>query len=331
MSFRPISFVASEGQFTVRFHSGMSLMRSSSSTPAALILASGMLWASAGAAAQIVPGIASATLADARLVVGAIVLTVVIGPARLWRELKALPLPILVWTSLAMGLFQWSFFAAAVTVGGGVATLLSTGASPLYADMIEARGKHLPLCLRWWLEAAGYLFGLALLVKGFNLPIEGALAALLAGVAYAVFAATAAQMERQSDSTGAGIAITTLALAGGGIALLPAASAQFESLMSPSGLMVTAYLGVLVTALAYRMFIAGLRTVKVGTALALQVLQPLAAIVIDALLPGSPYSFASNRLVLVGTAIIIGLMFIRTLTQPLTNRRPLCPNPPVVR
>jgi DME family drug/metabolite transporter len=307
----------------------MSLMRSSSSTPAVLILASGMLWASAGAAAQIVPGIASATLADVRLVVGAIVLAVVIGPARLWRELKALPLPILVWTSLAMGLFQWSFFAAAVTVGGGVATLLSTGASPLYADMLEARGKHLPL--RWWLEAAGYLFGLVLLVKGFNLPIEGVLAALLAGAAYAVYAATAAQMERQSDSTGAGIAITTLALAGGGIALLPAASAQFESLLSPPGLMVTAYLGVLVTALAYGMFVAGLRSVKVGTALALQVLQPLAAIVIDALLPGSPYRFASNRFVLVGTAIIIGLMFIRTLPQPLTNRSPLCPNPPVVR
>jgi hypothetical protein len=95
--------------------------------------------------------------------------------------------------------------------------------------------------------------------------------------------------------------------------------------------MMAAYLGVLVTALAYGMFVVGLRGMNVGTALALQVVQPLAAIVIDALLPGSPYSFASNRLVLVGAAIIIGLMFIRTLNQPLTNRSPLCPNPPVVR
>ncbi len=309
-------------------------MRSSSSTPAVLILASGMLWATAGAAAQIAPGIASVALADARLVVGAIVLTVVIGPARLRRELRALSLPILVLASLAMGLFQWSFFAAAATVGGGVATLLSTGASPLFADMLEARGNDVPLPLRWWLEAAGYLFGSALLVKGFNLPIEGALAALLAGAAYAVYAATAAQMERQSGSTGAGLAVTTFALAGGGIALLPAASAEFECLLSPSGLMMTAYLGVPVTALAYGIFVIGLRNVNVGTALALQVVQPLAAIVIDTLWPGShAYSFASNGLVLVGTAIIIGPMFIRSFIQihPLRNRSPLCPNPPAAR
>lgn len=309
-------------------------MRPPSSTHSMLICASGVLWATARVAAQIVPDIASATLADGRLVVGAIVLTVVIGPVRLWRELKALPLPILVVASLAMGLFQWSFFAAAVTVGGGVATLVSTSASPLYADLLEARGKHVPLPLRWWFETAGYFLGLALLVEGFNLPIEGVLAALFAGAAYAVYAATAAQMERQSGSTGAGIAVTTLALAGGGIALLPAASPQFELLLSPSGLMMTAYLGVLVTALAYGMFVIGLRTVNVGTALALQVLQPLAAIVIDALLPGShSYSFASNGLVIAGAGIIIGPMFIRSFIQihPLRNRSPLCPNLPVVR
>jgi DME family drug/metabolite transporter len=307
-------------------------MRSPSSSHAMLILASGVFWGTAGAAAQIAPGTASVALADGRLVVGAIVLTLVIGPVRLWRELKVLSLPILLLASLAMGLFQWSFFAAAVSVGGGVAALLSTGASPLFADMLEARGNDVPLPLRWWLDAAGYLFGSALLVKGFNLPIEGVFTAVFAGAAYAAYAATAAQMERQSGSTGTGLAVTTLALAGGGIALLPAASPQFGSLLSPSGLMMTAYLGVLVTALAYGMFVIGLRSVNVGTALALQVVQPMAAIVIDALLPGShAYSLASNGPVLVGTAIIIGLVFIRAFTPPLKNRSLLCPNPPVAR
>jgi DME family drug/metabolite transporter len=313
---------------------GTSLMRSTSSTHSILIVTSGLLCATSGAAAQIVPGIASVALADGRLVVGAIVLAAVIGPVPLWQQLKAVSLPMVILASLAMGLFQWSFFAAAVTVGGGIATLLSTCASPLFADLLEACGKRKSLPLRWWLEITGYVFGLALLVEGFDLPIEGVLAALFAGAAYAVYAATTAQMERQSGSTGAGLAVTTLALAGGGIALLPAAVPHFESLLSPSGLMMTAYLGVAVTALAYGMFVIGLRSVNVGTALALQVLQPLAAIVIDALLPGShSNSLASNGLVIAGAAIIIGPMFIRSLIQihPLRNRSPLCPNLPVVR
>lgn len=307
-------------------------MRLSSSTPSLLIIASGLLWGTAGATAQILPGVASATLADGRLILGAIVMALVICPLRLGRELKKLSLPVLLIASIAMSLFQWSFFAAAVTVGGGVATLVSTGASPLCADMFEAHGKRTWPPLRRWLEIAGFLSGLALLVEGCDLSTEGVFAALIAGAAYAVYAAAAARLERQSGSTGGGIAVTTLALAGGGIVLLPAAAPQFESLMSPSGLMVTAYLGLLGTALAYGMFVIGLRNVNVGTALALQVVQPLAAIGIDALLPGSgSHNFASNAPALIGTGIIVVLMFIRTLTQPVENRRPLCPNLPAAR
>jgi drug/metabolite transporter, DME family len=128
------------------------------------------------------------------------------------------------------------------------------------------------------------------------------------------------------------MAVTTLALAGGGIALLPAASTQLQSLLSPSGLIMTAYLGLLVTALAYGMFVVGLRSVSVGTALVLQIVQPLAAVVIDLLLPGPhPYGMALNGLVFVGTAILVGSMCIRTLTKPFTNRSNLCPNLPAAR
>jgi DME family drug/metabolite transporter len=304
-------------------------MCSRSFTHATLIVGSGLLWGTAGAAAQIAPSLGSAALADGRLIVGAAVLAIFIGPVRLWRELKTLSLPNLALASLAMGLFQWSFFAAAVAIGGGSATLVSVAASPLLADLWALRETHAAPRLRWWVETAAYFLGLALLVEGFNLPLEGVLAALFAGAAYAIYAETVSRMERQGGSRGAGISVTTLALAGGGIALLPAASAQFESLLSPSGLMMTAYLGLPVTALAYGMFVVGLRSVNVGTALALQIVQPVAAIVIDRLLPGShPYGLASNGPVFIGTAIIIGSMCIRTRTQPVNNRRQLCPNLP---
>jgi DME family drug/metabolite transporter len=306
-------------------------MCSRSFTHVTLILGSGVLWGTAGAAAQITPGIGAAALADGRLIVGAAILAIFIGPTRLWRELKELPLPRLVLASLAMGLFQWSFFTAAGGIGGGSATLVSVSASPLLADLLQARGKHALPPSRWWLEMVGYLLGVALLVEGFNLPLKGVLVALLAGAAYAAYAETVSRMERQGDSRGAGIAVTTLALAGGGIALLPAASAQLESLLSPSGLMMTAYLGLLVTALAYGMFVVGLRSVNVGTALALQIVQPVAAIIIDALLPSPHPGFASNGLVFIGTAIIVGSMCIRTLTQPVKNRSEPCPNLPAAR
>lgn len=291
-----------------------------------------MLWGTAGVAAQIAPGVGPAALADGRLIVGAVVLAIFIGPVRLWRELKALSLPRLVSASLAMGLFQWSFFAAAMGIGGGSATLVSVSASPLLADWLEAREKRTSSAARWWVEMTGYVVGLALFVAGFDLPLEGVLAALLSGLAYAAYAGTVAQTAYQGDSSDAGIAVTALALAGGGIALLPAASAQFQSLLSPSGLIMTAYLGLPVTALAYGMFAVGLRGVNVGTALALQIIQPVAAIVIDGLLTGlQPHGPASNGLVFIGTAIIVGSMCIRTFTQPPKNRSNLCPDLPVAR
>jgi DME family drug/metabolite transporter len=299
---------------------------------ATLIVGSAVLWGTAGAATQIAPSIGSAALADGRLMVGAAALAIFIGPAQLWRELKRLSLPRLALASLAMGLFQWSFFAAAVGIGGGSATLVSVGASPLLADLLQARELRAPPRLRWWFEKASYLSGLGLLTEGLDLPVAGVLAAVLAGIAYAVYADTVSRMELQHDSRGAGLAVTTIALAGGGIALLPAASVQFQALLSPSGLIMTGYLGLLVTALAYGMFVAGLRGVNVGTALALQIVQPIAAIGIDVLLSGSPNRGpVSSGLVIVGTAVIVGSMCVRTFTPLLKNRSNLCPNLPVAR
>jgi hypothetical protein len=160
-----------------------------SSPHATLILGSAMLWGTAGAAAQVAPDIGSAALADGRLIVGAAALTIFFGPVRLWRELTVLSLPRLALASLAMGLFQWSFFTAAMGIGGGSATLISVSASPLLGNLMEALGKHASPPPRWWIKAAAYIMGLALFVEGFSLP--------LAGLVYAAYAETVSRMERQ--------------------------------------------------------------------------------------------------------------------------------------
>lgn len=251
---------------------------------AAVALAA-LLWATTGVAGKLAPeGTSAAVLAEVRALVGGLTLAGFVLLRSGWAPFRLVAGWPLIVASAALGIFQWSFFAAVHGAGSAVAAVVSAGVSPFAADMLEsARAPGRPRVL----GAVGLLLAVAACALALSPHVDpmlsGLSAAIVSGVAYAVYAATASQRARHAPSPSAtphgdtGVALTALALLGAAVALAPIAFADLGTLASIHGAVTVAYLGVIATALPYAAFIFGLRRLSTGDALAVLVLQPLGA------------------------------------------------------
>jgi DME family drug/metabolite transporter len=183
--------------------------------------------------------------------------------------------------------FQWGFFAGAVKAGSSVASIMSTAIAPLASDVIErkrasgwARWLGLGCCALAWFGAGAH-------GADFIAAVGGGFASLLAGVAYAVYTDIAARIEQ---SSGAGVAVTALALLLASLSLLPAAWSALPAFASARGVVIALYLGLATTALAYGAFARGLGGVAASDALALLALQPLTAAALGWLILDEPHA-----------------------------------------
>jgi DME family drug/metabolite transporter len=264
-------------------------------SPAALaklaVIGAAVLWGTVGVAGRFAPeGVSAAALGEARLLLGGGTLVAVLGPARVLRSLATAPRGPLFRAVLGMAFFQWAFFAAVDDAGAGMAAVLSAAAAPLAADALTARRDGARLAPGWWLAATMLVSAAALASPprwGTRLAVVEALAA---GAGYALYADAAASLARARRREPAGLTTTAIALAGGGVALLPAAFRHLPELASARGLLVAAYLGLAATALAYALFTAGLARLGAADGLALVLAQPLAALALDRFLLGRTLS-----------------------------------------
>lgn len=252
------------------------------------VAASAMLFASASIASRLAPaGVPAALFGVVRLLLGGLFLAGLLGPRAIGGALRGLPRAPLAAAALAMALFQWSYFAAVERAGVGVASLVSAGASPLFADAFAlARAGRRPSAA-FLAEAALTVLGLA--IAGYSSMSAAATGlSLVSALAYATYTTAAARLER--GWTGGGLASTAAALVVAGLVLLPASGGDIAAMFSPSGLLVAAYLGLIATALAYALFVSALRRVSAAGALAILLIQPLAAVLFGATLLGEPIS-----------------------------------------
>jgi len=238
--------------------------------PRLRIAASAVLFASVGvAAAAAPPGVPAAAWAEIRMLAGGILLAAAIGPRNLAEAVRGRARRRLALAAVAMALFQWTFFAAVERSGPVDAALFSTAAAPLVARLIE-RGR-----------GAGVAISAAFLAMACALaPSAGLALCLLAGGWYAGYTIFAARDR--------GLAATCAALLASGVALLPSSLATpAPVLLSAKGLAVAAYIAVAGTALAYWLYATALREVAPASALAVQIVQPLAAMALGAVLTGA--------------------------------------------
>ncbi|MFC7648736.1 DMT family transporter [Streptosporangium lutulentum] len=188
-------------------------------------------------------------------------------------------------TGVAMAIYQTAYFAAIAESGLAVATVVTTGATPVFV----AAGARLLLGER--LGAAGMgsvaiaLTGLAMLtLDGGPATVEapGMGWALLSAACYAgVTLLNRASADEPYATAMGGFVV-------GGLCLLPLALAQgllpSGDLLASSAIIV--YLGTVPTALAYGLFFACLAAVRATTASVISLVEPVGAAVIGVLLLG---------------------------------------------
>lgn len=267
------------------------------------ILLAASLWGTSGTARAFSP-ISPVTAGAAKGVLGgALLLALAVRGGRLTALLKG---GSRTWAVLALGIvcvavFQTAFFAAVARTGVATGTVVTIGSSPAFAGvlaLLSGRGRPSG---RWMVATAGAVVGCALLVgggKGAGVEPVGVAIALLSGLAYATYATITGRLITDGADDRAVVGVL---FAGAAVLLFPVLlNGSASALVTASGIVVTGYLGVIVTAVPYMLYARGLRTTPVTIATTLGLAEPAVAALLGLFVLGEHLSAPA----LAGLAII---------------------------
>src|SRR3954451_2954807 len=223
-----------------------------------------------------------------------------------------------------LAVYQLAYFLAVARAGVSIATLVALGLAPLLIAVGGALLGHGRPVRATLVAMAVALVGLVLLVgvsAGAGAGTSVLLGALLAtgsALGYAVVTLAGGRVP-------AGVPVTMVGFAGGAVLLTPAALAsglQFPHDAASVALLL--YLGLVPSAIAYRFFFTGIRTVPGPVASIVTLLEPLTATVLATSFLGERLTvpaLAGGTLVL---AAVAGL-YLRRMGD--SNSRGVAPNP----
>jgi drug/metabolite transporter, DME family len=265
-----------------------------------LVVLGASLFGTIGTARVLGPEAPAAGVGAIRMLIAAVLLALLAGRGRPWRAELRRPHTLL--AGVVQALFQLTFLAAVVHTGVAVGTLVSIGSAPLLAGAASRRVSR-----GWAVATAVAVAGLALLVLGgggTRLSGVGVALALGAGACYAGYTLTTARALRDGAEPGAAVAVTFAVAA---VVLLPAlALTDLGWAGSTSGMLMVAYLALVPTVVAYRLFAGGLRSVAPATASTLALAEPVVATALGVALLGErlgALGWAGAALVLAGLVL----------------------------
>lgn len=285
-------------------------------TAAVAVMGAAVLFGTTGTFRELLaPGAPGPGVAALRLLVGAGGLVAFV----MWRgdgaALRALWRRPVVWVmGAAVAGYQAFFFIGTDRTGVAVAALIALGSAPFLSGLLGWALREGAPGWTWALSTAIAVLGLGLLVAGSLTTGDplGMLAALAAGACYAVFTVVGVGLAREGYS---GSAVLASSFALGAVALLPAVvlSAWW---LSPGGLALTLWLGIVTTTVAYLLFGVGLRVLQPGHIATLTLLEPAVATVLGVLVLAEPISAAGWT----GCLLVFGALALLAVTE---NRRPV--------
>lgn len=187
--------------------------------------------------------------------------------------------------------FQATFFFGTRANGVAVGTVIALGSSPLFAGLFDAFRGRWPS--RRWAVATGLAVAGIVLLSGAlgrdtSLQPLGVLASLVAGAAYAGYAAAASALVTRGvaslPATAAVIGTSGLI----GVAILPFTENAW--VVQPRGLAVALWLGAVTVVVSYLLMGSALRHLSASTAITLGLAEPTTAALLGVLVLGERLS-----------------------------------------
>jgi DME family drug/metabolite transporter len=277
------------------------------------VLLGAAAWGSTGTAAHLAPaGASSESIGAARIALGGLLLLAfaVSTPGRRLDIRRLLAAgrrarTTLVLAAVAVGGYQLCFFTAVRMTGVAIGTVVAIGSAPVFTGALSRLAGGPRLDIRWMAATAAAVAGCVVLVTGGQaggVSAGGVGLALAAGCCYAIYAVAASRLIRGGNSE---TAVMGLLFGAAALLLAPVLAAGSPGwLLTGRGLAVTAYLGVVTTALAYLLYGRGLRTVSAPVAVTLGLAEPVVAAILGLVVLGERLTITDFvGLALVGLAL----------------------------
>ena len=289
-------------------------MRRNSSIATLLVLAAGLLWGTVGPAELLAHCAAGpVALGGARILSGGLVLTVIML-ARDPGAFRALPRsawPALLAASAATATFQGTFLTSAALTGAAVATAVTFGIAPVSAGLCERIALGTRLSRRWLAGTACAIAGCALIsvpqgAGPARADLLGIACGAVAGGCFGVYTVSAKRLIDANVNMLAAVPVTLLL---GGAALAPWTLSGLRELAGPRSLGLVGWLGPVTVALAYWLYVTGLRHLSAATVGTLSLAEPLVATALGIGLLNERLSLpiAVGSLLLLGGLILVSV------------------------
>lgn len=292
--------------------SSIRAVQRNSSSATIRVLAAGVLWGTVGPAELLARSPAGpVALGGARVLSGGIVLAAVALTATpgAFRSLPRTGWPALLAASCANATFQGAFLTSAARTGAAVATAVTFGLAPVSTGLCERIMLGTGLPHRWIIGTACAIAGCVLMaVPGGPVRVDGIGLACgaLAGGCFGVYTVSAKHMIRAGVNMLAAVPVTLLISSA---ALSPWTLRALPVLAVPRSLILEAWLGPVAVAVAYWLFVTGLRHITAATAGTLSLAEPLVATALGIGVLGERLSLpiAAGSLLLLGGLVLVSV------------------------
>lgn len=252
----------------------------------AVLIAACLFGTSASARALAEIEVDSIAIAFIRLFIGAVGLLFI----SLYFEdsrtvLRMVRLPVVWAMSIGIASYQYFFFVGTDLVGVALGTLISLALAPFFAGILGWMWKGSKPGVVWFLSTVTAVIGLTLIsfyALNSSIPIGGVIAALLASLAYASYTVLGSESAEKTSAIG----LLAVAFALASLILLPFSITRLSFLSTSDGLLLSFWLGVIATALAYAFFAYGLPRLKAGVIATLNLAEPLVATILGVVILG---------------------------------------------
>jgi len=195
--------------------------------------------------------------------------------------------------------YQPTFFAGTTSGGVAVGTVVALGSAPVVTGLLDAglRARHPER--RWWAATGLALVGLALVAggSGGGSAGGGVLWSVGAGASYALYAVAVKELLDRGWSSGPAVGAVFGSAAAVALPLLLAVGPA--GLLTVDGLLLTLWLGLVTTTVAYLLFGWGLARLPAPTVATLTLAEPLCAALLGVGLLGERLGGAASAGVLV--------------------------------